>query len=219
MTATATKTISFTINRTALRGLADLTTKDSTRFNGMTCVRIWGKGEKVYACATEGTVAGLWHESNPESFRDFVVYLPVATVKAITKIGKKFETVQIDIEGDIIRAKSGVDSTATSVASSVLYDSVFPPIDAFLRVFRPSGELSKTIPDIAYDTIGKFSYFSDSWEHPYMTSQDNDSTRAIFLQYPNHPNFVGLLMPLHNESKRDIYHAPEWLNDLMCESN
>lgn len=214
MTAAASA-IAFTINRTALRGLAELAIKESSRFPGMTCVRIWGKGSKVFACATDGTVAGIWHEENPESFHEFTVYIPVATVKAFAKVGKKWQSIAIEIDGTVVKATAGGESVSHVIPIATLYDATFPAIDGFLSVFRPSGELCKTIPNIAYDTIGMFHVLSDAWGHPHMTSQGNEEKRPIFLQYPGQPNFVGVLMPLSNETGRQVFESPQWLTDLI----
>ena len=215
-TATATKTISFTIDRVALRGLADLTVKDFARYNGMTCVRVWGKGENIYAVATDGVVAGLWHETNAESFHDFTIHLPVATVKAITKIGKKSESVRVDITGDVVRASSGGQDVVCSVPSSIIYNADFPLV--VLRGFRFSAPLAETIPNIACAAFAKFSYLSNSWGHAAMSSQDNNPHLPVILHYLNRPGFVGLLMPLDAEFERDTFRAPEWLSDLLCDA-
>lgn len=215
MTTTAHK-VSFTIDRTALRGLAELASKekDCPRYPGMSCVRIWGKGSKIFACATQGIVAGIWHQDNPESLHDFAIYLPVPIVKAIVKIGKKWTDLLIEIDGEIVKASAGGKSVSHIVPRKTLYESLFP-YDGLLDAFRPKGELSREIQSIAYNTIGLFHVLSDAWGHPGMTSQGMSSKLPIFLHFPAQPNFVGALMPLTNDSDQSVYESPGWLNDLL----
>jgi hypothetical protein len=220
MSTATTSVITFAIDRVALRGLADLTDKcTSGRFPGMACVRVWASGSKVYAAASDGRVAGIWHHDEPGTENDFCVYIPAAIAKTIAKIGKKRSHVLIEIDGEIVKGSAGGESVSRVVNKSVLYGSLVPPLDRFLQCFRPVKPLSLTIPNIGLEAFSKFGSLVKDWCAPALRSQSADEKLPIFLEFPGNTEFVGILMGLSREDNPDIeYQQPEWLTSLVNES-